>query len=272
MRNVIILGTGRSGTSMVAATFRSSGAFMGDQLIRATPSNPHGYYEDRQVNRLNNDFVRRIVGPPLLGWRIRGRLFRTVHTVPGAFFMAAPRTIPEIQPTPGEIEKMCSFTQREPFCYKDPRFSVTLPIWSPYLPGDTGFVVVFRDPMRTVESMIRHAREEYEPALPVTENWGYVCWQRTYLRLLRFSEGSANWIFVDYDSLLDGSGTARLSDFVGCDLNFSQVDRTTSRSAKHDWPTSKIGRECRAVYGRLCESATTLELAYLARTENDVQL
>jgi len=271
MRNIIILGTGRSGTSMVAATFRSSGAFMGDQLIKATLSNPHGYYEDRYVNRLNNDFIRRLVGPPLLGWRIRGKFFRTVHTVPGAFFMAAPRRIPELQPTPEEIDKIRSFTKREPFCFKDPRFSLTLPIWLPYLPADTGFVVVFRDPMRTVASMIRHAWEEYQPALPVTENWGYVCWQRTYLRLLRFSEGSTKWIFVNYDSLLEGSGTTRLSEFVGCALNFSQIDRKTSRSAIHDWPKSRVGQDCRAVYDHMRELASTPEEDCLARTESNMQ-
>ncbi len=255
MRNIIILGTGRSGTSMVAATFRSSGAFMGDELLQATQSNPHGYYEDRGINRLNNDLIRQLLGRPLLGWRIRNRVFRTVHTVPSAFFMAAPRRLRKIRPTSEEANRIRSFTQREPFCYKDPRFSVTLPAWLPYVPENTGFVVVFRDPMRTIESMLRDANEQYDPPLPISRNWGYVLWWRTYSRLLRFSEMSQKWMFVNYDAMIDRSATTGLSEFVAAPLDFSQIDQSTSRSTTQEWPNSRIARSCRRVYSRLCERA-----------------
>lgn len=255
MRNIIILGTGRSGTSMVAATFRSSGAFMGDRLIPATPSNPHGYYEDRGIARLNDDLIRRLLGRPFLGWRIRRRVFPTVHTVHSAFFLAAPRRLRQIQPTEDEASRIRSFIRRAPFCYKDPRFSVTLPIWLPYLPENTGFIVVFRDPMRTIESMLRDAKEQYDPPLPITSNWGYVCWLRTYSRLLGFSEISRNWMFISYDAMIDRSATASLSEFASAPLDFSQIDRSTSRSSVHEWPISRIARSCRDVYKRLCERA-----------------
>ncbi len=257
MRSVIILGTGRSGTSMVAATFRSSGAFMGDQLLPSTPSNPHGYYEDRGINRLNNDLIRRLLGRPFLGWRIRQKVFRTVHTVPSAFFLAAPRRLREIRPTEDEVNRMLSFTQREPFCYKDPRFSITLPTWLHYLPENAGFIVVFRDPMRTVESMLRDAKEQYDPPLPITRNWAYVCWFRTYSRIITFSEKSQRWLFVNYDAILDRTATEGLSEFVMARLDFSQVDRRTSRSSIHDWPNSRIAQSCRDVYERLCKIAAT---------------
>jgi hypothetical protein len=255
MRNIIILGTGRSGTSMVAATFRSSGAFMGDHLLPATPSNPNGYYEDRGINILNNDLIRRLVGRPLLGWRVRNRVFRNAHTVPSAFFLAAPRRLRRIQPSPAELSRIQSFANRAPFCYKDPRFSVTLPTWTDYLPADTGFVVVFRDPMRTVDSILRDAKEQYEPPLPVTKNWGYIYWHRTYSRLLSFSENSSTWLFLNYDAVVDRSATERLSDFVATPLDFDQIDKRTSRSSSQEWPESKIARSCRHVYERLCERA-----------------
>jgi len=257
MRNIIILGTGRSGTSMVAATFRSSGAFMGDHLLPATPSNPHGYYEDRELNRLNNDLIRRLFGRPLLGWRIRGKFFRTVYTVPGAFFMAAPRVLRTIQLTANEIDRIRAFTRREPFCYKDPRFSVTLPLWMPHLPSNVGFVVVFRDPMRTTESMIRDAREQYEPPLPVTQTWGFTCWWRTYSRLIVLSKSSPHWMFINYDAMLDRSANADLSEFASATLDFSQIDDRTSRSQKHEWPTSSIGQRCSDLYEELCTRAST---------------
>ena len=255
MRNIIILGTGRSGTSMVAASFRSSGAFMGDQLLPPTPSNPYGYYEDDMLNRLNNDLIRRLLGRPFLGWRIRGKIFRTVHTEPSAFFLAAPRKLRRIRPNADELSRIQSFANRAPFCYKGPRFSVTLPTWVDYLPPDTGFIVVFRDPMRTVESMLRDAREQYEPALPITRNWGYISWYRTYSRLLAFSEKSPKWLFVNYDAVVDRSATADLLDFVGAPLNFDHIDKRTSRSSSQEWPQSKVARRCRDVYQVLCERA-----------------
>jgi len=255
MRNIIILGTGRSGTSMVAATFRSSGAFMGDQLLRATPSNPRGYYEDRGINLLNNALIRRLLGRPFLGWRIRRTVFPTVHTVPSAFFLAAPRKLRQIQPTKDEVNRIRSFTQREPFCYKDPRFSVTLPTWLPYLPENAGFVVVFRDPMRTIESILRDAKDEYDPPLPVTRNGGYIYWLRTYARLLGFSETAGKWMFVNYDAMIDGSATMSLSEFASAPLDFSQIDQSTSRSSTHEWPSSGIARCCQDVYKRLYERA-----------------
>jgi hypothetical protein len=267
MRNIIILGTGRSGTSMVAATFRSSGAFMGDQLLVATPSNPHGYYEDREINLLNNALIRRLLGRPFLGWRIRCRVFPTVHTVPSAFFLASPRRLRQIQPTKDEVSRMRSFTQREPFCYKDPRFSVTLPTWLPYLPENTGFIVVFRDPMRTIESMLRDAKEQYGPPLPITRNWGYVYWLRTYSRLLGFSETSRNWMFINYDAMIDRSATTSLSGFASAWLDFSQIDQSTSRSSAHEWPTSRIARSCHDVYKRLCERAAVHQQRCIIQTE-----
>lgn len=259
MRNVIILGTGRSGTSMVAATFRSSGAFMGDQLLPATPSNPNGYYEDRGINRLNDDLIRQVVGRPLLGWKIRQRVFPTIHTMSSAFFLAAPRKLREIQPTPDEVGRIRSFTERQPFCYKDPRFSVTLPTWLKYLSDDTGFIVVFRDPMRTVDSVLRDAKEQYEPPLPITSRWGYLYWLRTYSRLLAFSKMSCKWLFINYDAMIDGTARAGLTEFVGAPLDFSQIDRRTSRSSARDWPKSGIALKCRSVYELLCKRADAVE-------------
>lgn len=236
---------------MVAATFRSSGAFMGDQLIPGTPSNPNGYYEDREINNLNDQLIGRIVGTPFLGWRIRRRLFRTVHTVRSAFFLAAPRKPHTIQLTSEEENKIRRFAQREPFCYKDPRFSVTLPLWQPYLPKSTRFMVVFRDPMRTVESMLRDAREQYDPPLPISRRWGWICWMRTYSRLLAWSEGSDRWLFVGYDGMFEASTRMRLVEFAEASLDFSQIDPRLSRTTTQAWPGTAIARECRSLYERM---------------------
>jgi hypothetical protein len=255
MRNAIILGTGRSGTSMVAATFRSSGAFMGDQLIPASTSNPHGYYEDRQINELNNDLIRKIIGYNFLGWKIRRMFFPPAHMFHQALWLAAPRRLRDIQLTGDLVSRIRSFAEREPFCYKDPRFSVTLPTWSPYLSGNTRFIVVFRDPMRMVDSMMRDTREQYDPPLPIPANWGWTCWKRTYSRLLEWSERSENWMIVRYDGMFDEKSRSRLSEFVDASLDFSQINPRVSRTSSHEWPDTPIARTCRSLYEQLCERA-----------------
>lgn len=52
-------------------------------------------------------------------------------------------------------------SRHHPFCFKDPRFGFTLPLWQPYLPPDVRFLVVFRDPVDTVASIMRDAVELY---------------------------------------------------------------------------------------------------------------
>lgn len=42
-------------------------------------------------------------------------------------------------------------------CYKDPRFSYTLPAWLPYL-HDTRMICIFREPGLTAESIVTECR------------------------------------------------------------------------------------------------------------------
>lgn len=49
----IVVGTGRSGTSMVSGMLSYMGVFMGRDLIKADQDNPAGYWEDRRFKELN---------------------------------------------------------------------------------------------------------------------------------------------------------------------------------------------------------------------------
>ena len=61
MKNVIVLGSGRSGTSMLAGMFRSAGYFMGTDYITPRDSNPKGFFEGREVNDINEKLLQRVV-------------------------------------------------------------------------------------------------------------------------------------------------------------------------------------------------------------------
>jgi Uncharacterized protein conserved in bacteria len=64
MRNCLILGSGRSGTSMVAGTLASAGYFIGDNLYPRLASNPKGFFEDPEINAINEDLLARILPKP----------------------------------------------------------------------------------------------------------------------------------------------------------------------------------------------------------------
>ena len=53
IRDGLILGSGRSGTSMLAGTLSAAGYYIGDCLIEANEANPKGFFEDYEVNAIN---------------------------------------------------------------------------------------------------------------------------------------------------------------------------------------------------------------------------
>jgi len=57
MKNCIILGSGRSGTSMLAGCLAKSGYFMGDNLYPAREANPKGFFEDPEINAINEMLI-----------------------------------------------------------------------------------------------------------------------------------------------------------------------------------------------------------------------
>jgi hypothetical protein len=54
-------------------------------------------------------------------------------------------------------------TARRPYLFKDPRFSCTLATWMPFLAAETTFLCVFREPIRTMNSIMRIVRDERYP-------------------------------------------------------------------------------------------------------------
>lgn len=51
MYNIIILGSGRSGTSMMAGTLAKAGYFMGERLLPRNNANPKGFSNDSRERK-----------------------------------------------------------------------------------------------------------------------------------------------------------------------------------------------------------------------------
>jgi GT2 family glycosyltransferase len=243
MRNVIVLGSGRSGTSMTAGLLAQSGYFMGKRPNPSRVGNPKGQFEDGEINELNEAILA-----PVSGSMGRGRGWLARVPVNAA--------IPKSSKLEARVEAM---TRQVPFCFKDPRFSYTLPIWEPYL-TDTVFVCVFRDPASTALSMLRQAsRVEHLQGFPLSFGEAVDVWTLMYRHILEKHRRRGDWLFVHFNQLLEQAGQKRLAAFAQ-----ARVDPTFPEpELRRSYCDRAVPLEPQSVYRQLCELA-----GYDLRTEN----
>lgn len=240
MRNLILLGSGRSGTSLLASLFRNvPDIFYGYDVLAPTIANPRGYYEDEVVNAVNNILLRQITGTMLLDlvpekllpWV--ARRFSWMHRDTRSLWIARPRRplrwrlgydIAHL------IGRICS---HQPFCLKDPRFCFTLSLWMPYLPEGVRFLAVVRHPAATVQSMVRDASELYERPLALTRDWAFEHWQLAQEKILAMRTTARNpddWLIVGFDELVSGAAVPVIEAFAECKVDSGKIDANIIRS------------------------------------------
>ena len=117
-----------------------------------------------------------------------------------------------------------------PFCFKDPRFCYTLPVWRPHL-GDAAFLCVFREPDRTVASILKECSEmRYLRRLGVTASWAYEVWALMYRHVVEIHRHEGDWIIAHFDQILDGSAIPRIEARIGAKLDTDFPDPALKRS------------------------------------------
>ncbi len=224
--NYIILGCGRSGTSLLSSLFGQAGFELGAKLHPPRHSNPPGFFESGEVNQINNLLLE---GHPsrngLSGWV--GEYERPVEE------LAA-----DVRP---RVEALVA---RQPFCFKDPRFSFTLPAWADSL-GAFSALFVFRHPAWVVASMLKEC-SAYYPQYGLTAPMAERIWCAHALSLFEFLQPRYRVLCVAYEDLLDGIGVRALGARLGLELDQRLVQKTLNRS-------KPVGR---AAEGRALDSRT----------------
>ena len=131
-RCIMVVGCHRSGTSAVAGALHHMGVDMGSELLKPSPFNPRGYYEDRPFVLLNEEIV--------LDW-------------------ANPLFSP---PEPALMERIREYIARRDeakiWGVKDPRLCITAH-WIAHLFPELRVVSVERSPMASAESLLRVYRD-----------------------------------------------------------------------------------------------------------------
>ena len=239
MRTCVVLGCGRSGTSLVAGVLAAAGWHLGERLLAADPSNAKGYFEDRTVNALNERLLSPVTGAPPPG--------AARPLAEGERWLAVLPPDVVVPPRPdlaaAQAAAACAPDGR-PVCRKDPRFTWTLPLWAPL--ADAVRVVVFREPLAAARSIVR-MQDDGTLGLPLSG--ALQVWQSAYRRVLALSErDGASWVFVSHEQAVTGRALPRLAAVLGVDALPGDVADPRLRTSD---PHGEVPDDVAALYREL---------------------
>jgi hypothetical protein len=240
MRDCVVVGCGRSGTSLTAGLAERAGYSCGEDLLEPDAGGPTGFFESRSMNELNEALLASHDRELLPGGYSRGLRDgeRWLGVLPDDVRVEAPAEL---------VPAMREAIPPSPWCCKDPRFGYTLDAWRPLF-GDALYVCVFRHPLATAASIARQVRYG---DLTVDERTAVDIWAAIYKRVLGRYRDEGDWLFVHYEQLLDASALDRLGQALGTGLDAELADR----SLAHSRDDSAAPGATAPVYEELCAVA-----------------
>ena len=169
----VVTGMHRSGTSAVASLLADLGVDLGERLLPADPSHPHGLFEDADMVA----FARTLLHHCAPGAAADGTGHADWGWLGGELIDTAPAE--DLHAMAGDLVAH----RQTPWGWKDPRSTLFLDLWASVLP-DARFVLVYRDPWDVQDSLLRlgHAPFLSSPA------WGHGLWLAYNRRLVDFAE------------------------------------------------------------------------------------
>lgn len=235
MYNCLILGSGRSGTSMVAGILSNAGYYMGSNLIPPRAANPKGFFESPEINRKINEEI------------LRGHLPR--FTDGQRWLGVLPRKVTFTKPKGVLDKRLRAAVSKTPFCYKDPRISYTLPIWQPYL-ENTKFICVFRHPASTALSIVKECLDaKYLQGLNMSRMRAYAVWVAMYDIIVHRHRHTGEWLFVHYDQVFFQKTLEKISTFLGAFVNADFPEKRFKKPV----PGVHVPKTCLSLYNTLNE-------------------
>jgi|LSQX01.1.fsa_nt_gb hypothetical protein len=256
MNNCLILGFGRSGTSLLGGLLHHSGYFSGNHLHPARESNPKGFFEDVVINRINEhilenyDFSKQYSDFPIYSKPYSPFSPRQGHR--WLTYIKAGTNIncnnPEI------IQRLINAINcNKVFAYKDPRFSYTLSVWLPHLPGNTRFLCIFRNPVSVAKSVVRECESmDYLKDFYIDQNLVYDLWYQSYTNLLLLIDKyklDKKVLFIPYEGLINGKYLQNISTFLNAEIHADFIDPELQRNKSKE----AIPDILRPLYNKLME-------------------
>lgn len=226
--SVFITGAGRSGTSLAANLF-SKTHFQGNDLLQPRESNPKGFFESKNINMINEAIIGTKCDDKF-GQRWISRLEEPICEDADMF---------------GSIK---SHIDKNPFAYKDPRFSYTLPTWLNKIKDhkNIAVLIMFRNPWEFVESLRKECESmEYLSDWDFSEYKALLVWVAMYKSLFKIVEkyDKIPYLCIDYNNLVtDISVVSRIEMMVGCELFRGAIDKSLYRSKilRNKYPPKEV--------------------------------
>ena len=243
LKNIFIYGSGRSGTSMLAGLFSECGYHMGESLYPSRDTNPKGFFESAEINGLNEQLIAHNITKPFLFKNYNQKLKESQRWLAS---FSLDKTFGSNQVL-GELIKQ--ETEKGPFCYKDPRFSYTYPLWKPFA-GDHVCLVIYRSPGKTITSMQKEiATQPYLKGCSNDTTRLMELWCNLYERIIQRDTGTA--MFIHYDQVFQADKLEELKAFTGVQKLTSFAERRFDRSTAN----IKLDARAESVYSKLNQLA-----------------
>lgn len=193
---VAVLGTGRSGTSLVTKTLVSNGLAVSDNLIGASPSNQCGAYEDVRIFELQRELMQAL--------HLLERLRRPDQ------WQFHPDTQRIKEEMASHIASEVEMAAGRSWVVKDPKSVLFIPLWQEIaetLGYRLKFIVCLRTPQGTIGSIVHHYKTAVDRA-----NATYA--MRMYYLLNDFPVDA---LCIDYEHWHHGPGElmVKLANFLG---------------------------------------------------------
>ena len=226
-KNLFILGCGRSGTSLVAGLFRNSGMFLGSEFYKSRDSNPLGFFEDREVNSINEEILK-----PYLPNRIifNGINYGADSALDGQRWLARISLDTNIEVSEDIDIRIEKLTSIQPFCFKDPRFCFTIDNWREEV-LDARFICVFRNPSVVVSSILKEVRSmPYLADFAISVDQTFEIWRLMYQHILMKHSLSGDWLFLNYNDLFQSTTLDKIEKFVEIKIDKDFPNKNLNRS------------------------------------------
>ncbi len=200
---ICVAGMHRSGTSLVAKLLHEAGLFLGAEadILPAGPGNSEGHFENVRFIEINDAILE-----------LAGGTWDRLPTFEANWHLDSRYDVLLGQ----AADLIGSFADREPWGWKDPRNSLTLPFWQRVIP-DVKVVICVRNPLDVAQSL--QARNQFD--LPT----GVTLWAEYSARVMAAAAPSRRLV-THYESyFLDARGeTERLLRFVGLPAHTAALD------------------------------------------------
>ncbi|PKB17449.1 sulfotransferase [Flavobacterium sp. 5] len=236
MNNILILGSGRSGTSMLTGILVKSGFHLGEnfEYLKKDKANPKGYFEDYEVNTVNEDILKEnLISIPET---LRKWIFPSFTFYRARWLAVIPKG-KKIKTTSSIDNRIEVLINKPSFCYKDPRFSYTLPIWKKLFKKNNiaaKYLVVYREPFKTANSIVRECEENKAlHPLKMTSERALKVWESMYSHILENYEKDIqkeNWMFVHFNQLFSLEVLEKIEEFIGGSIDKQFPEKQLSRA------------------------------------------